>query len=285
MPDNTAVLLAVSTLSLSAPLILVSLGGLTSERSGVINIALEGKMLTAACCGAVAGLMTGNAFAALAGAIFAGILMSLLHHWLTQSFRMDHIISGMGVNALAIGLTRVMVETMPVFKTTNSVPTLPSWFFVSLAFVCAVGCAFYLKKTKGGLHLFAVGSDPDKSRQMGLDPVRVRFLSLIATGVFCGFAGMLIVGNAGSFSKEMTSGRGFIALAALILGGWRPIPALLACLLFGFVSSLQLVLQGSGSVFSQIPPEFFQAMPYVVTLAAIAVMMQSNKAPAGLGKN
>lgn len=130
----------------------------------------------------------------------------------------------------------------------------------------------------------AVGNDPDKSRLMGLDPIKIRFKALIVTGIFCGLSGALIAGTAGGFAKDMTAGRGYIALAALVLSGWRPIPALLACLGFSLLTNLNILFQGSPVLGVNLPGEFWQAVPYIATLVALCLVVQSSRAPGGLGK-
>ncbi|HXH59986.1 MAG TPA: hypothetical protein VNI20_01365, partial [Fimbriimonadaceae bacterium] len=150
-------------------------------------------------------------------------------------------------------------------------------------FAAVVWLAFYLRHTRGGLRLFAVGNDPEKSRQMGLNPVRIRYVALIGTGVLAGLSGTLILSNAQSFTDGITAGRGFIALAALILGGWKPWPTLGACLLFGLFSALQLQLQGSVVFGFVIPSEAWAALPYLVTIVALAGFLGRSKAPSGLG--
>jgi ABC-type uncharacterized transport system permease subunit len=266
-----------------APLILAAMGGFTSERSGVINIALEGKMLMAACAAYVATLFWHSPWLALGLGIFAAILLSLLHWLLTQQYRLDHIISGMAINAIAAGATNYLY-----IKYTNSgegeLPMLPIAVFWVAAFVLPFMLFLYSRYTKGGLRLFAVGNDPDKSRLMGVQPLRVRIFSLIATGVFTGIAGTLIFTTAGQFTEGMTAGRGFIALAALILGGWRPLPALSACLAFGFFQALQLQLQGAKIAGADIPSGVFSALPYLITVVALAGLLGRSKAPAALGK-
>jgi simple sugar transport system permease protein len=218
-------------LSLSAPLILAAMGGFTSERSGVINIALEGKMLTAACAAYVATVLSHNAWLALGVGIGSAIAISLIHWLLTQTYRLDHIISGMAINALAFGLTNYLH-----FKYNNpdaeALQTLPTGFFWTIAVLLPFALFLFARYTRGGLRLFAVGNDPDKSRLMGVQPLRVRLFGLVATGVFTGIAGTMMFTTAGTFTEGMTAGRGFIALAALILGGWRPLPALGACAAF-----------------------------------------------------
>jgi simple sugar transport system permease protein len=243
----------------------------------VINIALEGVMLTAACITAIVGVATGSAVIGLAAGIGAGIVMSLLHALFTQAFSIDHIVSGMAINALAIGGTNFLTKALSEHSQ-EKVPVYPNWAYYTLALVATFWIGFYLKRTRGGLHLLAVGNDPDKSRQMGLDPIKVRYIALVGSGVLAGLAGVLIV------SDQMTAGRGFIALAALILGGWRPWPALGACLLFGLFSALQLQMQGTRILGADIPYDAWKALPYVVTIIALAGFLGRNRAPAGLGK-
>jgi simple sugar transport system permease protein len=275
--------LLANTVVLSAPLVLAALGGLLSERSGVINIGLEGVMLTSACSTAIVGVATGSAVLGLAAGVGAGVLMSLLHALFTQAFSIDHIVSGMAINALAIGGTNFSAKALAELSH-ERVPVYPNWAYYTLALAATIWIGFYLKRTRGGLHLLAVGNDPDKSRQMGLNPIKVRYLALVGTGVLAGLAGILIVSNAQSFSDQMTAGRGFIALAALILGGWRPWPALAACLLFGLFSALQLQLQGTRILGADIPYDAWKALPYLVTIIALAGFLGRNRAPAGLGK-
>lgn len=274
----------LSVVVYAVPLLLASLAGLASEKSGVINIALEGKMLSAACIAAILGQATGNPWLSLAGGIAGAMAISLLHAWLTQGFGMDHVISGMGLNALALGGTAYLADTATALKSMTKVPVLPEWMFWVLAGLAAVGFHWFLGQTRGGLRLNAVGNNPDKARTTGIDPVAIRWKALAATGLLCGVAGMLIAATAGTFSKDMTSGRGYIALAALILSGWRPLPALGWCLLFSLFNSLQLLFQGQGALGAAIPSEAWQAMPYAATLLALALVVQSSKAPAGLGK-
>jgi general nucleoside transport system permease protein len=274
----------VSVLVYASPLALGALGGLASERSGVVNIALEGKMLTAACCAALAGQATGSVFLAVLSGVAGAVGASLLHAWLTQSFGIDHVISGMGINAIAIGATGYAADAAPILRSDSPVPTPEWWVWAAGGLFLAVAFHVFLQTSRGGLRLLAVGSDPDKARTSGLSPEMIRWKALAAAGVFCGLAGAMIAGTAGSFTKEMSAGRGYIALAALILGGWKPLPTLAWCLLFSLFNSLQIIFQGQGALGSLIPSEAFQAMPYVATLAALAFVVKSSRAPAGLGK-
>ena len=270
-------------ISLAGPLLLAAMGGLTSERSGIMNIALEGFMLTACCVIAVVSVPFGPVAGLIAG-LAAAVAMALLHCLLTQMYKIDHIISGMAINLLAFGGTNFIDKRFTDLNRQGEIPQLPMWLFDVLAFGLPLLLWLYLKRTRGGLRLLAVGNDPDKARQMGVDPIKVRYLALAATGVFCGLAGAMIVTNAGRFTDGMTAGRGFVALAALILGGWRPLPTLIACLGFGVMYTLQIKLQGSTIMGASLPSQFWNALPYLATIIAMAGFLGKTRTPAGLGK-
>lgn len=284
MPTHEAGLLVASTVTLSVPLVLAAMGGLTSERSGVMNIGLEGAMLASACFVAYFGALSNNMFIGLFAGVCAGVSLMLLHALLTQAFKIDHIISGMAINALSLGGTSFINKALITPNTSLKLHPFPVEMYWVVALISVGWLMFYLAKTKGGLHLLAVGNDPDKSRQMGLNPVKVRYLALFATGVLCALSGALIASNAGSFTDGMTAGRGFIALAALIIGGWKPLKTLLACVGFGLIEAVQLHLQGTNLGGANVPTEFWVALPYLVTLVALAGLLGRNRAPAGLGK-
>jgi general nucleoside transport system permease protein len=275
--------LIMGTLVLSAPLILAAMGGLASERSGIINIALEGKMLIAAVAVWLVSVGTHNALLGLGAGILAASILSLLHWLLTQKFAIDHIVSGMAVNAVAFGGSNFLDK-----KFTNpsqvDFPRLPLAAYWVFGLLLPVLIWLYLKRTRGGLRLLAVGNDPDKARQMGVSPSSIRLVSLLATGLFCGIAGSLIVSNAGSFNDGMTAGRGFIALAALIIGGWRPLPALAACIFFGMLQQLQIQLQNVPIAGIEIPGWVWLSLPYAATIIVLAGFLGKDRTPAGLGK-
>jgi ABC-type uncharacterized transport system permease subunit len=291
-------IIVISTLMLAAPLAYAAMGGLTSERSGVINIGLEGLLLISCVVTAVVGVRSGNPALGLAAGVGASILLSLIHLVLTQTYRIDQIVSGMAINALAYGASNYLDRKL-LATGTNSMPLFFGGQVVNLAgyeiplgsviyLVVALGIPFgiwwALRRTRWGLQVLAVGNEPDKSRQMGVSPWNVRLKALILTGVFCGFGGAMLVTTSGSFVDQMTAGRGFIALAALILGGWRPMPALVACLAFGFFEALQLRLQGTSMMGATLPPEFWKSLPYLATLLAMAGFLGRNRPPASLGK-
>ena len=262
----------------------MAMAGYASERSGVINIGLEGKMLTACfVCAAFA-----PQFGAIGGvlmAILAGIIISLLHWTLTQIYRIDHIISGMAINLLASGATSFLDGSGFGKSTLSDAQRLPLPFYYAIALVSPVIWYVVANRTRFGLRHKSVGSDPDKARLLGINPQQVRFSALIFTGLFAGLAGSLLVSETSTFTKDMTSGRGYIALAALILGGWRPIPAALSCLLFGLATAIQIQLSGKPLFGLDIPSEIWKVLPYIVTLLALAGLLGRNRTPAGLGKH
>jgi len=271
-------------LGIAGPLILAALAGLLSERSGVMNIALEGKMISSCCAVALVGMKTGNAVLALLAGVLVATLMSLLHGVLTQSYRVDHIVSGMALNALALGGTRVLYGLWADPNFSGEVPQLPMPLYLVIALAAPFALHLYVRQTRGGVHLWAVGNDPDKAREAGLNPVTVRYLSLIMTGVLCGIAGAMILTKSGRYNDGMTAGKGFIALAALIVGGWRPLPALTACLAFALAETAQIQFQGGKSFLSMIPAEYWNTLPFLLTILALAFLGGKSKAPSGLGK-
>jgi simple sugar transport system permease protein len=258
------------------------MGGYTSERAGVINIGLEGMMLMAAAVTALVSFRSGAVLGVTAG-VTSAIGLAMLHWLATQKYRIDHVISGMAINAIAAGGTNFLWGKFGDSSQAGTMPHLNLWTFYTVAIALPAVLWWVSGKTRAGLHLIAVGADPDKARLMGLRPLRVRLIGLLATGVFAGIAGAVLVTDAETFTDNMTAGRGYIALAALIVGGWRPIPAALICLAFGFFSSLQLQFQGTQTL-AFIPSQAWASMPYVVTIIALAGFLGRNRTPAGLGR-
>lgn len=265
-------------LTLASPLALAATAGYLSERSGVVNIALEGKMLTACATFALLTPRIGLVPALLL-ALVASMVLAVLHWAATQLYRIDGIISGTVVNALALGGTSFAALTFPVDGQMD-VPVVAKRALYGLAFVLPFVVAMYVAHTRGGLRLLASGGDPEKARLVGVSPLAVRFWALLGCGAIAGLAGTLLVAETRVFSDGMTSGRGYIALAALILGGWRPIPTLLACVVFGAASAAQIALQGTPGL----PSEVWSMLPYLATLVALAGAVSRGRAPAGLGK-
>jgi general nucleoside transport system permease protein len=263
-------------------LALAALGGLLSERSGIANIALEGKMLAAACVAAVVSSASGSPILGIFAGILASVILGYCHFAMTQLYRMDHIVSGMVINLFAFGGANFLV-LLPQFSGIKA--NLPKVdVFIGIAFLMAIFCWWLITKTRFGLRLQASGSDPEKARQNGIEPVNVRLYALLGSGAFAGLAGCMILSNSGIFTDTMTAGRGYIALAALILGGWRPIQTVLACLAFAVFEALQIQLQGTGIGGVELPAALWTSLPYLITLIALAGYAGRNRTPAGLGK-
>jgi simple sugar transport system permease protein len=270
------------SLGLASPLILAAMGGYTSERSGVVNIGLEGMMLMAASLMAVVASSLG-AWQGVAAALLAACLLSALHWLMTQTFQIDHVISGMAINAIALGGSSFLYEQFSKSGPSGRMPHPDVWFFYGIALVAPNLLWAVSRFTRPGLRLMAIGADPAKARLMGVQPVPIRFWALVATGCFTGLAGALLVSDTGVFTNNMTAGRGFIALAALVISGWRAVPCFAICLGFGFFSALQLRFQGTDTL-AFIPSQAWASLPYVITIIALVGFLGKNRTPAGLGK-
>ncbi len=273
--------LAVLSVRQACPLMLAALGGIMSERSGVVNIALEGIMLI----GAFVGIWAGQQFGPLQGlmvAIGAGGIVGAAHLLLTQRLRVNHIVSGVAINILALNLSTFLLRSIynqadPPRQARLSEP-LPIEWFVILAVAATVAVHVLLYQTTLGLRIRAVGESPHRTRLAGVSCGPLRAVGVIASGVFAATAGAyLSMSLVGRFTDDMVSGRGFIALAAVICGRWTPLGAFLACWAFGLFDALQLRMQGTLAM----PSEALRAVPYVLTiLVAVAFRAQP---PAQLG--
>lgn len=277
----TAILSFIMTaLRLSTPLSYAALGGYCSERSGTVNIALEGMMLMGAFTAAVVAHHTHSAaFGVLAG-VGGGLLLASLHGLLCIELGSDQIISGMAVNFLAIGLPPVVSKALydmsggtPMLHATERVPT---WFGISPlmagAFV-ALGIILTIhRRTRLGQYLRFAGEHPDALQSQGVSVKRVRWIGVLLAGMLCGLAGAyLSIDHGGGFARNMTAGRGYMALAALIIGCWTPLGAVLAALAFGAIEASQILLQGvtvGGG--HAIPVQWIQVLPYIATLTILA---------------
>lgn len=285
----------MSSIALAAPLSLSALGGYLSERSGVINIALEGNMLTSACVTYVVSMLTLNPWLGVFAGIGSAIVMALIHWLLTQIFSVDHVVSGMALNLIALGGTNFLGSVHYKFAPV-SMPRLPRYsidiggeivpisIYLVIAYLIPFAVAIYAFRTRGGIRLRSVGNDPSKARLAGISPAKVRFFAQCATGVLTGLSGALIVDNAGAFTDNMTAGQGYIALAALVIGSWRPIRAFVACLVFGVLEAVQIAFQGISFEGTVIPDQIWQSLPYVMAIIAAAGFVGRNRPPFGLGK-
>ena len=283
MKDIFTLTLILSTIHLATPLVLAALGGLYSERSGVINIALEGLMLAGAFTAAAVTHYVGNPWVGLLAAIVAGVLLAGIHAVACISFKADQVVTGTAINILMIGVPAVLSGAF--FLSSGSTPQIPKenlipWTPVILALLLVIVTYYILYYTPFGLRLRAVGENPEAADAAGISVKRIRYTGVLISGALAAIGGAyLSIGQSSLFTRNMTSGRGFIALAALIFGKWRPIQTMLACLLFGFADALATQMQGV----VDIPVQFIQMIPYVLTMVVLAGFIGLSRAPRALG--
>lgn len=316
MDDALVGALIAATLRVSTPLILCALAGLLSERAGVIDIGLEGKMLFAAFAAGAAGVTFGSTTMALLMAVGVTVALSWLHGLACVSNRGDQVVSGVAVNIIAVGMTAVLGiawfaqggQTPPVsgdVRLQAFVPAAAGWFngvpilgavvgdgllshnvmvYATLLLVPAVWWLLY--RTRFGLRLRAVGENAHMVDAAGVSVQGMRYAALTLNGVLCGLAGAyLVLAQNASFVPNMTAGRGFMALAAMIFGKWRPFGAFWACLLFGFLDAVAIRLQGVRVPgIGEVPVQLVQALPYLLTVILLAGFIGHTVAPQALGK-
>src|SRR4030095_13188926 len=242
------VILIFSTIRTATPLILASLGGLFSERAGVINIALEGLMLSGAFTAAVVTYQLNNPYVGFAAGMVAGALTSIIYAIAVIRFEADQVVAGFAINILMLGIPAVISSR--IYDSAGSTQQIAKEFLLPdlynrlsiasiLAFLLVPICWYVLFKTPFGLRLRAVGENPAAADSAGVNVIRLRYVAVIISGVLAAAgAAYLSIGQSSLFTRGMTAGRGFIALAALILAKWKPVPVLFACLFFGFTEAL-----------------------------------------------
>ncbi len=278
------------TFRLAVPLVLAALGGLFSERAGVINIALEGIMLNAAFAAVTAVHYSGSPWLGVVVGIGAGVLTAFVHGLVTITGKADQIISGVGINLTAVGLTQFLCSV--IFQSSSNspmVPTLtPIFGFSPLAFVTILLVAaghVLLYRTPFGLRLRAVGEHPQAADTLGVRVQAMRYAGVLLSGALAGLGGVYLAMDSAQFVQNMTAGRGYIALAAMIFGKWTPVGALFACLLFGLTMKLQFTLKAATSdVIRKIPSQFWEALPYAVTIVVLAGFVGKAVPPAAVGR-
>ncbi|MBL7715220.1 MAG: ABC transporter permease [Bdellovibrionales bacterium] len=273
------------------PILFAALGGYLSERSGVINIALEGMMLIGSFFGVLAALSFHGSGAPWMGFLAAGVaggIFAALYGLFVIRYRANQIVAGTAMNLLAAGLTPFFCKI--VFDSTGNTPSLPledrfQYFPMFLSFGLAFGLHWMSRQTPMGLWISFAGENPAALATAGIRVNRLRTWAVIASGVLAGWGGAsLSICLSSSFSRNMTAGRGFMALAALIFGKWRPLPAMGACLFFAISDTVQMRLQGVPVFGGQpIPVEFIQMIPYVATMLILAGWVGQSRAPKSLG--
>ena len=316
MDESLIAALLASTLRVSTPLIFCALAGLLSERSGVVDIGLEGKMLFAAFAAGAAGASVGSTVLALVAAMLTGMALSWMHGLACVSHRGDQVVSGVAINIIASGMTVVLgiawyaqggqtpavatdVRIQALFPSAeqqlHGVPwgggllgegLLSHNALVYLAFLLVPAVWWLLFRTRFGLRLRAVGENPQMVDAAGVSVARLRYTALTLNGALCGLAGSyMVLAQGANFSPNMSAGRGFMALAALIFGRWQPRGALVACLMFGFLDAVAIRLQGVPlPIVGEVPVQIVQALPYVLTVVLLAGFIGKAVAPQALGR-
>lgn len=311
---ETFILMADATVRVSTPLILAALAGMFSERSGVVNIALEGKLLASAFAGAATASVTGSAWLGLLAGVGVSILLALLHGFASITHRGEQVVSGMAINILATGLTitlgrywfgqggqtptlsgdaRFAPITQPGADAVQDTPVIGLLYselisghsIIEYVAFLAVPTAWYvLFKTRFGLRLRAVGESPAAVDTAGISVVGMRYSAMVICGLLVGLGGVyLSVGQTAQFIPNMSAGKGYMALAALIFGKWRPVTAMAACLLFGFLDALAIRLQGVSIGDFPIPVQAIEASPYILTVFLLAGFIGKAVAPKAIG--
>ncbi|MCD1144843.1 ABC transporter permease [Kocuria sp. LUK] len=295
--------LLAGSVALAVPLVFGSLGGLLCERSGVVNIAIEGQLLFGAFAAAVAGSLAGSAWVGLLAAVLGAALVSLVLAVFAITYRVNQVIVGVVLNVLVSGLTGFLFATVlePDAAVFNAPPRLPRVAVPVLAEIPVLGPIlfdqsvigylmwaavavvwFALYRTRWGLRTRAVGEHPKAADTLGVRVNALRFRNVLLGGAVAGLGGAFYtLVSVSAFTRDMTSGAGYIALAALIFGRWNPVGALLASLLFGFASNLQSILSFLGT---PVPSQFLAMLPYVVTILAVAGLVGASRAPAASGR-
>lgn len=290
-----------ATIRLSTPLLLASLAGLYSERSGVFDIGLEGKMLASAFGAAAVAAVTNNVWLGLLAGLAVSIATAALQGAAAITLRGNQLIAGVAINMLASGLTtflgiqwfaqggrtpqlttegRFQNITLPFASELQGVPVVgPVYselisghnFLVYVAFIVVPVTWYVMYRTRFGLRVRAVGENPKAVDTAGISVTLLRYQAVLITGLLCGFAGAFFsIAQGSGFGNNMTAGKGFIALAALIFAKWRPVPVMLTCLLFGYLDALQIRLQSQVILGVEVPVQAIQALPYVLTVVLLA---------------
>jgi simple sugar transport system permease protein len=291
-----------STIRLSIPLIFTALAGLFSERAGIFDIGLEGKMLASAFASACVAYLTGSAWLGLAAGIAVSVAFGVLHGFTSITNRGNQIVSGVAINFFVAGITIVLGQAwfgqggrtpqleatarfspivLPGADAIRSVPLIGPLYadvisgnnmLTYLAFAAVPISWWILYRTRFGLRLRAVGENPGAVDTAGISVTWLRYRAVICAGILCGFSGTyLAIAQSAAFIQNMSAGKGYIALAALIFAKWKPVPVMFACLLFGFLDAFSNFMQGKAVPFvGEVPVQIFQALPYILTCILLA---------------
>lgn len=272
------------TFRITIPYLLPSLGAVFSEKGGVVNIALEGILLCGAFATTIGTFYTNSILIGMFFGIAAGVLIALIHAYVTITFKANQIVSGIAINILAFGLTKFFCKI--IFNSSSNSARIPGLETLNLPFnpylvlaVILIAVSYYsIYKRRFGLRLTAVGENPEAADSLGINVNKTRYFGVLISGAFAGLGGSWLAFDQHSFTDGMSAGRGYIALAAMIIGKWNPLGAAAACLLFGFAESFTLQFQDSG-----IPTQFIQMLPYLLTIIVLAGFIGRANPPAADG--
>jgi len=281
------------TVRIAVPYLLAASGGVVAERAGIVSLTLEGFMLVGAFAATLGSHYSGSAWVGVLCGVAAGLLFGLVHAVASIRYRADQIVAGIAINLLAVGLTRFLLNL--AFDSSSNSPRVPGFGvsgrsggmlgaltnpLVWLGLLAIPAVAFVVHRTPFGLRVRAAGEKPEAAESLGVRVAPVRYLAVAASGLLSALGGAYLALDQHQFTDQMTAGRGFIALAAVIFGRWDPLRTGLACLLFAGAESLQIRLQGSQAI----PSQFVAMIPYVLTIVAVAGVVGRSTPPAALGR-
>jgi general nucleoside transport system permease protein len=285
-------LLLLQTLRIAVPYLFAASGGVLAERAGIVSLTLEGFMLSGAFCATLGSYYFGNPWIGLLLGVAGGAVFGALHAVATIRFKADQIVSAVAINLMVVGLTRFFLRL--AFGSSSNSPRVAGFGgdgtagalatfqnpLVLLGIVVMPALAWVITRTRFGLRVRAVGEKPEAATTLGVSVARIRYVAVIGSGALAALGGCYLALDQHQFTDQMTAGRGFIALAAVIFGRWTPMRAGVACLLFAFAEALQIQVQGAGVL----PSQFVSMIPYVLTLVALAGVVGRAVPPAALGR-
>jgi general nucleoside transport system permease protein len=282
-------LILLQTLRIAIPYLFAAAGGVLAERAGIVSLTLEGFMLSGAFCATLGSFYFDSPWIGILFGLAGGALFGALHAVATIRFKADQIVSAVAINLMVVGLTRFFLRL--AFDSSSNSPRVPGFggegtlavfsnplFWLGLVVMPAL--AFVIARTRFGLRVRAVGEKPDAATTLGVSVPQIRYVAVIASGALAALGGCYLALDQHQFTDQMTAGRGFIALAAVIFGRWTSVRAGVACLLFAFAEAVQIQVQGTGAL----PSQFVSMIPYALTLVALAGVVGRAVPPAALGR-
>ena len=287
MTDLLVIAFLLQALRIAAPILLAALGGVVSERSGIVDLSLEGKLLIGALATQVGAHAADSALVGALAGVGGGMLSGALYALVVVRFRADQVVAGIAINIMAVGLGAYLIQLL--YGSSSNAADIPGFtgsllanplFWVAVALVPAVHVL--LRRTRFGLRVRAAGEHPDAAESLGVRVAGVRWRAALLSGGLAGLGGAWLALENHSFVSDMAAGRGYLALAAVIMGNWRPVGAALACLFFGAAQALQIQLKTSGII--AIPDALASLVPYVLTMILLAGFIGRSRPPASLGR-